>query len=119
MPGIARLKIPVSKFVGTAFGGRKELAMAKLEMTVQERMDLLAYLEAILGCVKSLHVGLGAVMADVAAIRNTVFDAPGELETYKSNLKLAAATAKPMVDQALRSYDDLLDEILDSQGWQN
>lgn len=92
--------------------------MAKLEMSVQERLDLLAYLEAILGCVKSLHAGLGAVMADVAAIRN-ILDAPGELETYKSNLKLAVATAKPMVDQALRSYDDLLDEIVDSQGWQN
>jgi len=93
--------------------------MAKLEMSVQERMDLLAYLEAILGCVKSLHAGLGAVMADVAAIRNTVFDEPGELETYRSNLKLAVTTAKPMVEQALRSYDDLLDEIVDSKGWRN
>ena len=93
--------------------------MAKLEMTAQERMDLLAYLEAILGCVKSLHAGLGAVMADVAAIRTTVFDDPGELETYRSNLRLAVKTAKPMVDQALRSYDDLLEEIVDSQQWQN
>jgi hypothetical protein len=93
--------------------------MPKLEMSVEERMDLLAYLEAILACVKSLHAGLGAVMADVAAIRTTVFDAPGELETYRSNLKLAVETAKPMVDQARRSYDDLLDEILDSQRWRN
>ena len=93
--------------------------MAKLEMTTQEKMDLLAYLEAILGCVKSLHAGLGAVMADIAAIRTTVFDDPGDLETYRSNLKLAVATAKPMVDQALRSYDDLLEQIVDSQQWQN
>ena len=93
--------------------------MAKLEMSVQEKMDLVAYLDAILGCVKSLHTGLGAVMADLAAIRGTVFEDPGELETYRSKVKLAAATAKPMVDQALRSYDELLEEITNTQGWQN
>ncbi|HTZ32077.1 MAG TPA: hypothetical protein VMH31_06450 [Methylomirabilota bacterium] len=94
--------------------------MAKhLEMTAQEKMDLLAYLEAILGCVKSLHAGLGAVMADVAAIRATVFDDPEELEAYRANLKLAVNTARPMVDEALRSYDDLLDEITSSHRWQN
>lgn len=93
--------------------------MAKSQMNAQERMELLAYLEAILGCVKSMHVGLGAVMADVAAIRNTVFEAPGGRESYKTNLKLAVATAKPMVDQALGSYDDLLEAIADPHGWQN
>jgi hypothetical protein len=92
--------------------------MAKMPKDVQEKMELLAYLEAILGCVKSLHVGLGAVMADVAAIRNTVFDGPGERETYKSNLK-PAARAKPMVDQALGLYDDLLEELADPNGWRN
>ena len=94
--------------------------MAKhLEMSEQEKMDLFAYLEAILGCVKSLHAGLGAVMADVAAIRTTVFDEPEELANYRAKLKLAVTTAKPMVDEALRSYDDLLEEITNSHGWQN
>ena len=94
--------------------------MAKLtDMSAQEKMDLLANLEAILGCVKSLHAGLGAVMADVAAIRATVFDDPAELATYRKNLRLAVSTAHPMVDEALRSYDDLLDEITNTQRWQN
>jgi hypothetical protein len=94
--------------------------MAKhLEMSEQEKMDLFAYLEAILGCVKSLHAGLGAVMADMAAIRATVFVEPEELANYRAKLKLAVTTAKPMVDEALRSYDDLLEEITNSHGWQN
>ena len=94
--------------------------MAKhLNMTEQEKTDLLAYLEAILGCVKSLHAGLGAVMADVAAIRATVFDDPGELEAYRTNLKMAVLTARPAVDEALRSYDDLVEEVTNSQRWQN
>jgi hypothetical protein len=83
--------------------------MAKMPMDLQE---------AILGCLKSLHVGLGAVMTDVAAIGNTAFDGPGERETYKSNLKLTA-TAKPMVDQAPGWYDDLLEELADPNGWRN
>lgn len=94
--------------------------MAKhLEMSEQEKMDLFAYLEAILGCVKSLDAGLGAVMADMAAIRATVFVEPEELANYRAKLKLAVTTAKPMVDEALRSYDDLLEEITNSHGWQN
>jgi len=94
--------------------------MAKhLEMSAQDKMDLLANLDAILGCVKSLHAGLGAVMADVAAIRATVFDDPEELTNYRATLRLAVSTAGPMVDEALRSYDDLLEEITNSRGWQN
>jgi hypothetical protein len=77
--------------------------MAKTQMNAHDKMELLAYLEPILGCVESLPAGLGAVMADVAAIRNGVIDAPGELETHKSNLKLAVAC------------DDLLEENTDAQ----
>jgi len=37
-------------------------------------MELLASLAALLDCMKSLHATVGAVMADVAAIRNTLFE---------------------------------------------
>lgn len=36
-------------------------------------------LEALLGCMKSVHATLGAVLADVAAIRNTVFEDPEDI----------------------------------------
>ncbi len=93
--------------------------MSKLPLDSQGRMELLAYLEALLGCVKSLHASVGAVMADVAAIRNTVFEDPDEIALYRNNLRLAVATAKPMVDEAMRSYDDLMVEIADSQQYKN
>jgi hypothetical protein len=41
----------------------------------------------------------------------------GDLESYKTNLKLAVATAKPILDQA--SNDHLLEAIADPHGWQN
>jgi hypothetical protein len=93
--------------------------MSKKEFDVVEKMELLAHLEAILGSVKSLQAALGSVMADVAAIRNTVFDDVEELELYKTNLRTAVATAQPMVDDALRSYDDFMEEIAASQQWEN
>lgn len=93
--------------------------MAKLQLDAREKLDLLASLEAILGCVKSLHATVGAVMADVAAIRNTVFEDPDDIAVYRANLRMAIASAKPMVDEALNCYDDLLQEIMDSQQYTN
>jgi len=111
---------PLREFLPEAvLGIRKDFAMSKLQWDAQEKMDLLAYLEALLGCVKSLHASVGSVMADVAAIRNTMFEDPEELALYRANLRAAVATAKPVVDETLRSYDDLLQEIVDSQPYPN
>jgi len=93
--------------------------MAKLHLDGRDKLDLLASLEAILGCVKSLHATVGGVMADVAAIRNTVLEDPVELAVYRANLRLAMDTAKPMVDDALSCYDELLQELVDSQQYLN
>ncbi len=93
--------------------------MSKLQMDAGEKMDLLAYLEAILGTVKSLHASLGELMADVAAIRSSVFDDADEMALYRNHLKAAMAAAKPMVDEALHSYDELMEEIAASQQWEN
>jgi hypothetical protein len=88
-------------------------------MDTEARLDLFATMEAFLVYVKSLHTTLGEVMADVAAIRNTVFDDPAEIAVYRSNLKAALDSAKPMMDEAIRSYDDLLEEFAASQQWKN
>ena len=93
--------------------------MSKLQMDPKDKMDLLAYLDALLGYVKSFHANVGAVMADLAAIRNTVFDDPEEIAQNRENLKMALASAGPMVDDAMRSYDDLLGEIVESQRFPN
>jgi hypothetical protein len=93
--------------------------MSKLPMAPEERMELFAFLEALLGCLKSLHASVGAVMADVAAMRTTIFENPEEIANYRANLKASLATAKPIVDEAMRSYDDMLDEIVSSQQYKN
>ncbi len=93
--------------------------MSKLPMDADERMELFTYLEALLGCVKSLHASVGAVMADVAAMRTTIFEDPEEIAQYRTNLKMSLATAKPMVEEAMRSYDDMLEQIVSSQQYKN
>jgi hypothetical protein len=93
--------------------------MSKLQWTAQEKMELLASLEALIGCMKSLHATMGAVMADVSAIRNTLFDDPEDLAVYRSNLRLSALPAKAKAEEALSSYDELLVEIADSQRYAN
>jgi hypothetical protein len=98
---------------------RKEFVMSKFDMDAVEKMELLAHLEAILGSVRTLHANLGALMADVAVIRDTVFNDAEELALYKNNLRSAVAMAKPMVDDAARFYDDLIEEIAATQRWEN
>jgi hypothetical protein len=93
--------------------------MAKLQLESEERMELVASLEALLGCVKSLHASVGDVMAEVVAMRTAVLENPGDIAWYQTNLKLVAATAKPMVQDVLGSYDDMIAEFAGSQRYKN
>ena len=38
---------------------------------------------------------------------------------YKDNLRSAIETAKPIVDEAMQSYDEMIQQIQESQGWRN
>jgi hypothetical protein len=93
--------------------------MQNANLELQHRSDIRPYLEAILDCVKSLHTTLSAVMADVAAIRKTVFEDTENIELYRTHLKTTIATTKPMVEEAMLSYDYLMQEIIESQRWEN
>jgi hypothetical protein len=93
--------------------------MRKLDMDPEARLDLFVTMEAFLGYVKSLHSSLGEVMADVAAIRDAVFTDPTEIAAYRNNLKIALGSAKPLVEEAMRNCDDMLEEFVASQRWEN
>jgi len=61
--------------------------------------------------VKTLHATLTAIMADVAALRRTVLDEPEGMGLYRTNLRSAIATAKPLLDEAMQSYDQMIRQI--------
>jgi len=93
--------------------------MRKLDTDPQARLDLFVTMEAFLSHVKSLRTSLGEVMADVAAIRDAVFADPTEIAAYRNNLNIVLGSAKPFVEEAMRNCDDMLEEFVASQRWEN
>jgi hypothetical protein len=89
--------------------------MSKSELDPRDRLGLLASLETLLGCMKALHATVESVMADVASMRSTVFEDPVELVAYRANLRLAVAPEKPAVEEALSSYEDFLQDVVESR----
>jgi len=86
---------------------------------VQQVQNMHEYLLSTVKQVRALHATLSALMADVAAIRRTVLQGPGDLVHYKNNLRAAIETAKPIVDEAMQSYDETIRQIEESEGWRN
>ena len=93
--------------------------MRKLDVDPEARLDLFVTMEGFLGYVKSLHSSLGEVMADVAAIRDAVFTDRTEIADYRNNLNIALGSAKPLVEEAMRNCDDMMEEFVASQRWEN
>lgn len=69
--------------------------------------------------VKTLHAAVGAMMADVAALRRTVLQEPKEMLDYRNNLVTTIETARPLVDEAMQSYDAMIRQIEESEGVSN
>jgi hypothetical protein len=69
--------------------------------------------------VKTLHATVGAMMADVAALRRTVLQDPKEMLDYRNNLLTTIETARPLVDEAMQSYDEMIRQIVESEGLSN
>ncbi len=93
--------------------------MSKLQLKAGEKLDLLAYLEALLGYVKSLEASVGAITNDLAAIRNMMFDDPEDIAMCRSKLRLAATTAKPIAEESKQFYGELLHELSDPPKYLN
>jgi broad specificity phosphatase PhoE len=86
---------------------------------IQEVQSLQNFLLFTVRHVKSLHATLTAVMTDVAALRRTLLEEPGNVVDYKSNLRAAIETAKPLVDEAMLSYDEMIRQIQSLEEWRN
>jgi hypothetical protein len=95
--------------------------MFNLDRDVQGQGNecLQEFLAVTLGHVKSLHAALTGLMTDMAALRRTMLDEPEDLEQYKANLRTAVETAKPLVDEAMHSYDEMIQVLSSSERWEN
>lgn len=85
----------------------------------QEIPNLREFLISTVKHVRTLHATLSAVMTDVAAIRRTLLEEPEDVLQYKSNLLAAIETARPLVNEALQSYDEMIRQIQGLKEWRN
>jgi len=72
---------------------------------------------AILRCVQSLRAIACAMMADIAALRNTMIDDSASTELHRRNLEEALATTKPRVEEAIGSWENLLQKMEVPSTW--
>lgn len=93
--------------------------MLNSALRVEEIPNLQEFLITTIKHVRTLHATLSALMTDVAAIRRTLLEQPANVAQYKSNLLEAIETAKPLVDEALESYDDMIRQIQSYEEWRN
>ena len=82
-----------------------------------DSQNLREFLALTVKQVKALHATLSAVMTDVAAMRRTLLEAPEHLAGYNRNLLVAIETAKPLVDTAMQSYDDMIRQLEVHEEW--
>jgi septation ring formation regulator EzrA len=93
--------------------------MLDLVHEVQEVQNVHALLLSTVKQVRALHATLSALMTDVAAIRRTLLQGPGNFAHYENHLRSAIETAKPIVDEAMQSYDEMIRQIEESEAWRN
>jgi hypothetical protein len=85
----------------------------------QDNEYLQATLAIAIGQMKGLHAMISALMAEVSAIRKTVAEKPEHLALYQNNLKTAMETAKPFVDEAMQTYDEMIELVCNTDVWKN
>lgn len=86
---------------------------------VGEFRDLHQLLLVTVRQVRTMHATLSALMADIAAVRRTVLQDEEDILNYKNNLVSTLETARPLVDEAMQCYDEMIRQIGDSERFCN
>jgi hypothetical protein len=79
----------------------------------------MATLAVAIGQMKGLHAMISALTAEVATLRKTVADKPENADLYESSLKAAMETSKPFVDDAMQTYDEMIELVCSTEVWRN
>jgi len=69
--------------------------------------------------VRSMHAILAALMIDVAAMRKVVLKGPKPLRRYRQALATEAEKVKPLIDTAMRAYEQELLQLNSNSLWRN
>jgi restriction endonuclease Mrr len=86
-----------------------------MDMARQKEYDNTLVLVEIVNHLKGLHTILSSVMLDTAALRQTVLAGKSERAKYSDRVKAGAEIGRPLLEEALRSYDQMIERIRDAQ----
>jgi hypothetical protein len=93
--------------------------MLKPNLQSEEGYSLQEFLATTLNHVETLHETLTALMMDVARIRRTLLDGPEDGPPYQSSLGHDVESARPLLDEDMRSYDEMIKIIASTERWVN
>jgi hypothetical protein len=82
---------------------------SKERYSTKERLRTPGTTQTLIETTKALHALVATVMAEQAALRRTILEHPAFAVSYENHLKTAADTARPLLAEALESYDVLLE----------
>jgi hypothetical protein len=71
----------------------------------------------VIETVKALHVMVASVMADQTALRQTVSEDPELAKRYEEHLAKAISIAKPLIAEAIESYNAMIEGLEEPHGW--
>jgi len=80
-------------------------------LEVEEIHGLINHLVITLKDLKTLQMAISTLMVDMSAIRQTVLTTPATKSRYKKHLAESIKKARPLVNQAMRSYDNLIQNV--------
>ena len=69
--------------------------------------------------VRAMHAILAALMIDVAAMRKVVLKGPKPLKRYRRALATEADKVRPLIETAMRAYEEELLRLTESSPWHN
>ena len=85
--------------------------MLDAELQVVEIQDLRNHLVIALKDLKTLQMAISSMMIDVSSLRQTVLTTPAAKSRYKRNLAGSLKKARPLIDEAMQSYDVLIQNV--------
>jgi hypothetical protein len=82
---------------------------------MSDNQHLVDLLVATVKHLKALHATLSAVMVDESALRQSVLVEPEDVSRYKEKIQKGTEITKPLVNAAMRSYDEMIRRIAGSE----
>jgi hypothetical protein len=80
-------------------------------LEVDEMEGLRNHLAIALKELKTLRLAISSLMVDMSAIRRTVLTTPETKARYKKHLAGSIRKARPLIDEAMQSYDNLIQKV--------